>query len=96
MISQYNPVFLNLENGSLVYSPKNPFDYTTTVSYTQTTPYIRWSVSHNMNSTKFIIKILNNEKNEIYPDTVYIVDLDNILITFSENIIGTAILHFFG
>lgn len=96
MGSQYKPVFLNLENGTLVYSTKNPFDYTTTVSYTQTVPYNEWSVSHGMNSTKFIIKILNNENNEIYPDKVNIIDLDNILITFTENLTGTAILHFFG
>ena len=96
MVSQYKPIFLNSETGEWIFSLDNPYNYTKTISYTQTVPYNVWTVQHNMNSNHFIIKIFDNKNVEIIPDRVYIIDLNNISITFSSNVTGNTMIHFFG
>jgi hypothetical protein len=95
-MAQYKPVLLDTDTGKHFYADSNPYDYITTLEYNQDVPFNEWTITHDMNSTKVLIKVLDVSGNEIVPDNVLISDTNNIIITFSTNFAGTAFLYFFG
>lgn len=54
-----------------------------------------WNINHNGSTTFVMVQIFDESAQEIMSDTVSIIDLNNITITFSEPQLGTALLLLF-
>ena len=57
--------------------------------YVQTTPATTWAINHNLNSAP-ISDVVDDTGAKILPDTVDIVDMNNVNITFTYAATGTA------
>lgn len=68
----------------------------TTYTYTQASPSSTWNVTHNGGSTNFICQVYDTSGKLILPDSVEIVDSNNVTITFASDQTGKAQVLVFG
>jgi hypothetical protein len=61
----------------------------------QSVPSEVWTIPHGKNSKKIQVTIWDEVDEQVYSDTVKIVDLNTVLITFNTPISGRAILMIF-
>jgi len=67
------------------------------VGYThiQTTASDTWTVVHNKNTKQLVYLLLDNNDNQILPDTFKLIDLNTVEITFAFPIVGQVNLIFY-
>jgi hypothetical protein len=63
--------------------------------FTQASAISTWNIAHNLGSETVITQIYDNTNTLIIPDSVVIVDEDNITVTFGAAQAGIAILMAF-
>jgi hypothetical protein len=64
-------------------------------SYIQATPATSWTVNHNGNTLRATATIYDSTNEQVIPEQVQIIDANNVLITFSSALAGTALIILF-
>jgi hypothetical protein len=89
----YDSLFNNTDG--LPGDSSNPSDKLAGFSYRQLTPKLKWEMPHNLNSSDVFVQCYNQDNNYIIPNSVQVVDNNNVVITFTEPMKGTAQLVVF-
>lgn len=53
-----------------------------------------WFIPHNLNSEDFVAFVVDDTGNQIFPNTIYAADADNIIIEFNTVVDGKAVIIF--
>jgi len=59
--------------------------------FTQTTPTSAWNINHNFGTKYIIVQVYKDDDTQVYPETIELVDNNNVSITFDTDVSGYAI-----
>lgn len=65
-----------------------------TYSYQQSSASASWSIAHNLATTNPLVQIYDNTQTMIIPNSVDIVDANNLTVTFGSAVAGMAVIMY--
>jgi len=91
-----NPSFYNTNMSGDISVWNNDANYVTIDDvflnvFTQSTPASAWNINHNFNSKYVLVQVYKDDDIQIYPQTIELLDNNNLRIEFNESITGYAI-----
>ena len=75
--------------------PTSGLSLTYGLNHIQSVANTVWNITHNANTTRVSVTVYDSANSQIIPDSVDIIDVNNIQITFNSAISGNALLILF-
>lgn len=93
-ISNLFKVLWDSDTGEFIYSNINYDVETTGYLHVQNNPSTEWIINHKKNNLIFVYQVFSDDREIIFPESVSILDLNSIKITFNEAITGFVSIFF--
>lgn len=92
-MTNYKPIYIDLQSGNKFYLDSPAGISIKIFKFHQTTPTSSWAITHNENTTNFIIMV--NDNVQIGIKDISVIDSNNLQIDFNYSATGDATLILF-